>query len=1432
MQQKNFYIPRIAGMTRDTDVSLATNEGNCYAYENMNIRITPISGETQFAFSNELGTLELSHLDADDIPIGTCVMLDRLVIFTHNTQSKKDKIWVYSSNSNSSIPYNIIKLYEGNLNFDEKNPIETLASYESEFIQKVYWVDGINQPRVINIAENNLRKDSTWLSSRTANYFDFTRKLPKYLPEVIITRRENGGYFGGEAVQYVFTFVTKYAQETAIWHQSAVYYTGYNHRGCSPEESCNNSFLIGMGCTIPVDEELDWEQTIKEFDFIRVYSIRRSSKNAQPIVRLVEDIDCNFVRRGNNEETVTYSLDSALKDKSVDDGVKGHIIPTTDLLYKNGNRIIPSTMCQKDGTLFLGGLKEINDIDISGFYIRYINQPAGTSVNYNLNLLNKSKYNQPVFMPECEYEIGVQIMDEYGRWSDVIDKDENGNPVKLKLGSLQYKIGVGYKENNKYVLGRYFRILYKQQDSNTRNILGQAVIQPTVSIIAENQSPKYQSSYFFRHVNTTDQLSPRWAVGYSSSENTWTYKNFGAETCWNGESGYSESYVPIVTRNDLISLHSPEIEFNSELQLLDYSNVTMQQIGYLTYAGAQSDFRMTLKGTPSDINKPGPLNTKLNKRLCAGLLYDDQFVGFLEKKGFIADRYKVSASGDIEAPKAAGHMQFMIYPWHHTGCLNNYTGVDLEGVLQHKQLTNFLKYDTVYFTSVKNAYSLRQFMRFIPSTQGASYELNSIMGDSVTTTTLYQGCVNQTLMRKVEYPSAVMNMAFSPRQKSDLETVVPNSLDNVSQYTSEGKDYVPQSNHLLIGTSLDTLRALGIEYQSGYQYNSDVRWKNWYSDIQLYQTINDVKEFSGTALNIAVSKKAISMKYNCPAHIIAYFQSGSFYSPVQTPIDQDQVPVVNIIQTGNISNNNLFIPASKIVKLSANSYAVPEWGDAWFKDYECIKSYPASYTDENQILEVATFPLFSYVNIDGRYDVNAESRFNIASLPSNTNLINPVYSQLNNFFQYEPQDPNYIKINSYPNTVIINQNKQLMASHDEWTHITLGATLDLDGDKGPINKLQRFGDSVICFQNTGICRILFNENTAISTTNGVPIELGNSGKLQGKQYLSNNIGTTNKWSVLETEGSLYFVDSITNAIYRFSDQGLVNISKIKGFDYFISQYITDNTSWYPNKQNVYRSLYDKVNKDVYFVNKDHCLCWNEDLQEFTSFFNYENSSFMDTVKDQTIILNYSNTLWQMHADHYLSGKGSIPRYNTFFGKVKPFYTTLIINPNPSQDRMFTNVELNSDVTDRAILPLAGTMTEDRPLQEYLSNTDWNDATYELYNAPIMPFTHFRMYNEYQDTERVELTRIGKLDRHSKSNIKQKFRTWRIDVPRNVVSDGKTNKYQRDRIRNPWVFMTLYNKCFESFKVNYYNETTQESETKLIDNTKHIILHNLNVVYYE
>jgi len=96
--------------------------------------------------------------------LGSCTLNNFIVIFTHHTREisagdtsievTEDYIYRIENNNNT---LNSVTLYKGDLGFDLNHPIEAIGYYESEEVQKVYWVDGINPNRFINIADTTTR---------------------------------------------------------------------------------------------------------------------------------------------------------------------------------------------------------------------------------------------------------------------------------------------------------------------------------------------------------------------------------------------------------------------------------------------------------------------------------------------------------------------------------------------------------------------------------------------------------------------------------------------------------------------------------------------------------------------------------------------------------------------------------------------------------------------------------------------------------------------------------------------------------------------------------------------------------------------------------------------------------------------------------------------------------------------------------------------------------------------------------------------------------------------------------------------------------------------------------------------------------------------------------------------------------------------------
>ena len=254
----------IQGMQKDTSKSKLGKE---FAFDAKNIRITAREGNTLLTITNEKGTKDCHGLFG--YYLGHCVLNNQLVLFTTipDAEIDKDHIFLYDSEFNQTT------LYSGNLNFSLDNPLETLGVYENEDIQKVYWVDGLNQPRVINIAAKNKIKEK-WNNTS----FDFIPELQ--LNETVdVEAISNSSMFAPGVIQYAFSYYNKYGQESNIFNTTPLCYLAFNNRGASPEEIIKDrAFKITVS-------NLD-----TNFEYVRIYSIHRTSFNAVPTVKRVIDL--------------------------------------------------------------------------------------------------------------------------------------------------------------------------------------------------------------------------------------------------------------------------------------------------------------------------------------------------------------------------------------------------------------------------------------------------------------------------------------------------------------------------------------------------------------------------------------------------------------------------------------------------------------------------------------------------------------------------------------------------------------------------------------------------------------------------------------------------------------------------------------------------------------------------------------------------------------------------------------------------------------------------------------------------------------------------------------------------------------------------------------------------------------------------------------
>lgn len=466
--------------------------------------------------------------------------------------------------------------------------------------------------------------------------------------------------------------------------------------------------------------------------------------------------------------------------------------------------------------------------------------------------------------------------------------------------------------------------------------------------------------------------------------------------------------------------------------------------------------------------------------------------------------------------------------------------------------------------------------------------------------------------------------------------------------------------------------------------------------------------------------------------------------------------------------NNQWLPCGDSVTLDGTSpiilYATE--GDTYVGRYDCLRIVPINNEQVNSITNVLSFLVESFINCDGRYDRNRYSSDTTTARTANYGLNNSVYSQPNNYFNYRMLDSRLFSNTDYPTQITWTLGKNNGELTDTWTNINLSNIADLDGTYGKITSLNTFNSEIISFQDKGIANILFNTRVQIPTSDNVPIEISNNYKYSGYRYISNQIGCTNKWSINSTKNGIYFIDSINKNI-NLLNQGIRDLSTSLGFKSWSNNHIKEVDNTLSNGLGTFFTSVDKTNDDIYFNSKEYSLGYSETLNNFTSFYSYEDTPFMFNTLDKFVsIRNGIDKATGLESTKlYIQNEG---KYNMYFGEQQESYIHYIVNPDGTYDKTFNNIEFRADC--------------------------FKGDNYTSY-IPDRTIDHIHVWNEFQDTSNIPLI--------PNKTIFKKFRIWRGAIPRQLRT--------LNRIRNPWIHL----------KLSYTPATNEDNK---------LLLHDLMVNY--
>ena len=426
-------------------------------------------------------------------------------------------------------------------------------------------------------------------------------------------------------------------------------------------------------------------------------------------------------------------------------------------------------------------------------------------------------------------------------------------------------------------------------------------------------------------------------------------------------------------------------------------------------------------------------------------------------------------------------------------------------------------------------------------------------------------------------------------------------------------------------------------------------------------------------------------------------------------------------------------------------------GDTYVQNFRFLrivrKDTDVSNQGTKQYEEIVEFTTETTVDLKNRNDVSFgawDSKFQIKD--ADYHKYNYVYSQPSDLIIRRNLDYNFKKAKNFDTNIIASKVKVAGEIIDSWTDVLQNEVITLDGKFGSINNLHSFKDEIFALQDNAVAFISIQPRVQVQGSDGIAVQLGTGNVLERYKYITTELGSKNKWSVVNSPTAFYFYDTINNNLHICSGQDVNELSDLKGMHpYFVNnvnkQLINvDN----PIIRSGISSGYDYLNNEVFFTflqdNKSFTINFNDNSKTFVSMFDYLPSRYISRGDKFFAVPQDSKSIYKQYSGEY----------NKFFGQYYPSYVTLNVNPEYDLDCVFDNVNFKSEC--------------------YLNNIDQPDKT----------LTGIRAYSDYQDSNIGNTITPLLLGRNN--NLRRKFRDWNALVPRHY------NK--RERIRGSYVKIKL------------------------------------------
>jgi len=463
--------------------------------------------------------------------------------------------------------------------------------------------------------------------------------------------------------------------------------------------------------------------------------------------------------------------------------------------------------------------------------------------------------------------------------------------------------------------------------------------------------------------------------------------------------------------------------------------------------------------------------------------------------------------------------------------------------------------------------------------------------------------------------------------------------------------------------------------------------------------------------------------------------------------------------TFNNRKQNLYIATSDIKSNVATTVAV-YGGDTYVGMFDYLYASWEEAEGTSTRPEVIYFPVETSINLPLRLDdpyhiawtsqtgalihdyagVHTGGALTDFAQTNDLYLYNTVYSKENDAKLFIQAPFDWTSQTDFPVRVYASNVKTGNELADSWLKFGANAYKEVDPQFGEITKLITVNEKLMFYQPKAFGILSVNERALLQTGDISQLSLGVSGVLERYDYAKTGIGASDTRHVLLTPNGLYWIDTINKAMYKYTG-GPEEISLMKGMDHFFRTALVNGDTTF--------LFTDPEFKEV-CVN-DYTDNWTLVYSEITDSFR----EFIDFFPDY--VINYNDKVWgSRNSIAFYKHNDTGANRGYLYGSYYDSYITFLINPNGSEASVFNNMEWLTEVYTNAGVEA--------------------DVTFDT----------IQYWNDYQGSVSTGTTLT------SGTNIKRRMRKWRHVIPRvGYEPDGSTPKTRTDaRFRDTHLFVKL------------------------------------------